>query len=233
MLVSLCLLVSHEKTQSGTLTFHDVCLSNPLTFHNCFKFFASRRCFKHFFRFQATPLLQIRWGLKSEKVLETATRSTNMKPMWEVKGFEKHIMTTTDREGDTNRRTKSDNDTQDKQSHGQGHGHGTAQRMKAQKNKVNKQRDTQHKTARRTIARRCVIHTLLPSPFLFLCSSLSHPSILCFMFQKVNKMIPKIMSPKCNFGRLTGFPVKLPKITEKTKSLVGNHFGPHGTKSWC
>ena len=28
------LLISHEKTQSGTRTFHDVRLKKPLTFHN-------------------------------------------------------------------------------------------------------------------------------------------------------------------------------------------------------
>ena len=33
---------SHEQTQSGTLTFFDVCFSKPLTFHSGFMFFASR-----------------------------------------------------------------------------------------------------------------------------------------------------------------------------------------------
>ena len=56
-------------------TFHDVCFSKPLTFHDGFMFFASRRCFKHFSRLQAAPLLQIKQGLKSREVLETATRS--------------------------------------------------------------------------------------------------------------------------------------------------------------
>ena len=44
--------LSHEKTQSGTLAFHDVCFSKPLTFHNDFMLFAPRISFKHFFRFQ-------------------------------------------------------------------------------------------------------------------------------------------------------------------------------------
>ena len=30
---------SHEKTQSGTRAFHDLCCSKPLTFHNGFMFF--------------------------------------------------------------------------------------------------------------------------------------------------------------------------------------------------
>ena len=42
----------HENTQSGTRTFHDLCCLKPLTFHNGFVFFASRSCFKHYFRFQ-------------------------------------------------------------------------------------------------------------------------------------------------------------------------------------
>ena len=52
-------------------------------------FFASRSCFQHMCRFQATPLLQIKKGLKSRKVLETATKIKNMKPLWKVKGSEK------------------------------------------------------------------------------------------------------------------------------------------------
>ena len=42
-----------------------------------FFFFPSRSCFKHFFifTFHARPLLEIKSGLKSEQVLETATRS--------------------------------------------------------------------------------------------------------------------------------------------------------------
>ena len=37
------------------------------------------------------------------------------------------------------------------------------------------------------------------------------------------------MSPRFYFGRLAGFLVTLPKIMEKQKSQVGNHFGPSGT----
>ena len=62
-------LTSHEEAQSGTRTFHDVCL----TFHNCLIIFASRCCFKHFCRFQATSLLHTKWGFKSTKVLEIPT----------------------------------------------------------------------------------------------------------------------------------------------------------------
>ena len=50
----------------------------------------------------------------------------SMKPLWKVKSFEQHILTTADREGDTNRQTKSVSNAQDKQTHGHGHGHGTA-----------------------------------------------------------------------------------------------------------
>ena len=39
------------------ITFHDVCFSKPLTFHNDFMFFASRSCFKHFSR-QNKPYLR-------------------------------------------------------------------------------------------------------------------------------------------------------------------------------
>ena len=41
-----------KKTQSRTLTVHDVCFSKPLTFHNGFMSFASRSCFKHFLDFR-------------------------------------------------------------------------------------------------------------------------------------------------------------------------------------
>ena len=58
MSVSLFCPFSHEETQSGTRAFHDMCCSKPLTFHNGFMFFASRSCFKHFFKFQATPLVE-------------------------------------------------------------------------------------------------------------------------------------------------------------------------------
>ena len=37
-----------RKTQSRTLTFHDVCFSKPLTFQNGFMFFSSRCCLQHF-----------------------------------------------------------------------------------------------------------------------------------------------------------------------------------------
>ena len=47
------LLIFPEKTQSGTLSFHVAGFSKPLTFHNGFMFFASRRCFKHFSKLQA------------------------------------------------------------------------------------------------------------------------------------------------------------------------------------
>ena len=45
-------ILMYMKTQSGTLTFHDVCFSKALTFHNGFMFFASRTCFQHFSRLQ-------------------------------------------------------------------------------------------------------------------------------------------------------------------------------------
>ena len=48
-----------------------LCCSKPLTFHNGVMFFASRRC-----------------SLKSANVLETATRSKNMRTLLKVKGFE-------------------------------------------------------------------------------------------------------------------------------------------------
>ena len=38
-----------------------------------------------------TSLLDIKYGLKQAKVLETATRSKNMKPLWKVIGFEQKI----------------------------------------------------------------------------------------------------------------------------------------------
>ena len=43
------------------ITFHDVCFSKPLTFHNDFMFFASRSCFKHFSR-RVKPYLRCEIG---------------------------------------------------------------------------------------------------------------------------------------------------------------------------
>ena len=54
-----------KKTQSGTLTFHDVCFSKPFTFHNGFNVFSSRCCFQHFSRLQKK-----KWSLKSRKCLK-------------------------------------------------------------------------------------------------------------------------------------------------------------------
>ena len=42
-------------THTYTCTFHDVCCSKPLTFHNGFMFCACRGCFKHTCIFQALP----------------------------------------------------------------------------------------------------------------------------------------------------------------------------------
>ena len=44
-------------------------------FPQWYHFFSSRRYFIHFFIFHVRPLLQIKSGLKSEQVLETATKS--------------------------------------------------------------------------------------------------------------------------------------------------------------
>ena len=79
----------HGKSLKRTLTFHDVCFSKPLTSQNSFRFFASRSCFKHLSRLQALLDLYKRCSLKTRKVLETATRSKKLKPLWKVKGFEK------------------------------------------------------------------------------------------------------------------------------------------------
>ena len=91
----------------------------------------------------------------------------NMEPLWKVKSFEQHILTTADREGDTNRQTKRVSNAQDKQTHGHGHGtarHGTVhdstgEQSKETQKQTNKQGDTQHKTPQRTIVRRSVTHS--------------------------------------------------------------------------
>ena len=46
----------HEKSSLEDLLFHDVCFSEPVTFHKGFMCVPSRSCFKHFSRLQATPL---------------------------------------------------------------------------------------------------------------------------------------------------------------------------------
>ena len=43
------------------------------------------------FQISSLRLLEIKQGSKSEKVLETATRSKNMKPLWKFRDFEQHI----------------------------------------------------------------------------------------------------------------------------------------------
>ena len=46
--------VCGERERRRGVTFHDVCFSKPLTFHNGFMVFvASRSCFKHFSRLRA------------------------------------------------------------------------------------------------------------------------------------------------------------------------------------
>ena len=45
-------------------------LFEAFDFPRGFMFFASRCCFKHFFRFQAAPLLQLKWCLNLKKCLK-------------------------------------------------------------------------------------------------------------------------------------------------------------------
>ena len=78
-----------KKTPSRALTVRDVCFSKPMTFRNGFMFFVSRSCFKHFFIPQATLLLRVKQGSRSGKVLETAMRSKNMKPLRKVQRLRK------------------------------------------------------------------------------------------------------------------------------------------------
>ena len=67
-------------------------LFKAFDFPRWFHVFASRSCFKHFFRFQALPLSQIMWGLKSENVLETAARgTTTWNHCGRTKAVEQHI----------------------------------------------------------------------------------------------------------------------------------------------
>ena len=109
-------------------------LSKPLTFHNGFMFFASRRSFKHFRDFKSYLICE----MKFRKVLDTATRSKKHETIVEGQRLRKaDIPTTADRERHTNRHTKSHSDAQDKQTHGHGHGHGhgTAQDTTGEQNR--------------------------------------------------------------------------------------------------
>ena len=78
------------------------------------------------------------WACDPKKCLKQQREAKNMKPLWKDRGFEQHILTTVDREGDTNRQTKSHSDTQEMQTHGQthgqghGHGHGLCVRVCAE-----------------------------------------------------------------------------------------------------
>ena len=78
-----------KTTQSRIVTFPDVCFSKPVTFHNEFMFFAYGSCFKHFSRFQATPLAHIKKGFKSRNVLETVTISRKHEIIVEVQRLRK------------------------------------------------------------------------------------------------------------------------------------------------
>ena len=96
-------------------------------------------------------------GHETRKVLETVTRRNH----WESPKLRTaDILTSAHLEGDTNRQTKSDSDTQDKQTHG----HGTARHETAQENK----QDTQHERAQgdaetdRQTRRHAIRPSLLP-----------------------------------------------------------------------
>ena len=73
-----------RKTQSRTLTFHDVCFSKPLTFQNGFMFFLLVAVSSSFLYFRKK-----KWSLKSRKCLKQLREEKNMKPLWKVQGFEK------------------------------------------------------------------------------------------------------------------------------------------------
>ena len=111
-------------------------------------FFASRNCLQHFFRFQA-PLLQINQGLNSETVLRNRCAKS---------------------EAYTNRRTKSDSDTQDKQTYGHGHWHVTAHDSTKEQSRHTRRHTAQNSTTHHSTPQR----NPLPSPSLLLSHSLTH-----------------------------------------------------------
>ena len=136
---------SKKKKRSGTHSFHDICFSKLLTFHNGYFFFLLLVAVLNSFR-DFKPYFDMcnRCSLNSRKVLETATRSEKHETIVEGQRLRKaDIPTTADRK-DT--RTDRRKDTvMHKTSRRTGTGTGKARRGTAQDStgEQNRQGDTE------------------------------------------------------------------------------------------
>ena len=76
MSTSLFLLLFSRKMQSGIRTFHDICCSKPVTFHNGFMFFCFPQLVQALLQLYKPSLVCKRGvAVKLQKVLAPATRS--------------------------------------------------------------------------------------------------------------------------------------------------------------